>query len=73
MEEPNMLSDESRKDVMKYSLRTFGKNLLIGGLSALALSTITKKKWPSIFITGYFIGKSINESDVYLKTKINKL
>lgn len=68
-----MLSDEDRKDVMKYSLRTFTKNLLIGGIGGITLSAITKKKWMGMFMMGYAIGKSVNECDVYLKAKIDKL
>lgn len=73
MEERKVLSESNRNDVIKYSLRSLTKNVLIGGATALALSAITKKKWLGMFAFGYGIGKTVNECDVYLKAKLDKI
>lgn len=73
MEERKVLSESNRNDVIKYSLRSLTKNVLIGGTTALALSAITKKKWLGMFALGYGIGKTVNECDVYLKAKLDKI
>lgn len=64
------LTEENKNKVLKYTGNSLMKNILIGGATGLVLSGITRRKWPMIFTMSYFIGKSLAESDEYLKKNI---
>ena len=68
--ENNVLTEENKNKVLKYTGNSLMKNILIGGATGLVLSGITRRKWPMIFTMSYFIGKSFAESDEFLKKNI---
>ena len=64
------LTEENKNKVLKYTGNSLMNNILLVGAPGLVLSGITRRKWPMIFTMSYFIGKSLAESDEYLKKNI---
>ena len=64
------LTEENKNKVLKNTGNRHMKNIHIGRATGLVLSGITRRKWPMIFTMSYFIGKSLAESDEYLKKNI---